>query len=55
MLQDEWKYVYSWPTGGVIVPQYDLEAETLSSILRANAMLDEDGFWWRSWHWWWRR
>ena len=48
---DEW--LYSWPTGGVTVPQYDLQAETLNSLLRANASLSPDGFWWRSWHWWW--
>ena len=58
-INDEWgwwedDWVYSWPTGGVTVPQYDLQAETLNSILRAAAMLSPDGFWWRSWHWWWR-
>ncbi len=47
---DDW--LYSWPTGEVTVPQYDLKAETLSSVLRAAAMLSPDGFWWRSWHWW---
>ncbi len=47
---DEW--VYSWPTGTIIVPQYDLEAETLSTVLRANAMLGPEGHWWRSWGWW---
>ena len=47
---DNW--LYSWPTGGVTVPQYDLQAETLHSVLRAAAMLSPDGFWWRSWHWW---
>jgi len=47
---DEW--VYSWPTGTVIVPQYDIEAETLSTVLRANAMLGPQGHWWRSWGWW---
>jgi hypothetical protein len=46
-------WLYSWPTGSVIVPQYDLQAETLNSILRANAMLSPEGHWWRSWHWWW--
>lgn len=45
-------WLYSWPTGGVSVPQYDLQAQTLSSILRANAMLDGQGMWRRSWHWW---
>ncbi len=50
---DEW--IYSWPTGTVIVPQYDLEAETLNSVLRANAMISPEGHWWRSWVWWWRR
>jgi hypothetical protein len=47
--EDEW--LYSWPTGTIIVPQYDLEATTLSEILRANALLSPDGHWWRSWHW----
>jgi hypothetical protein len=46
---DDW--VYSWPTGGVMVPQYDIMAETLNSILRANALLTPQGHWWRSWHW----
>jgi hypothetical protein len=50
---DEW--IYSWPTGTVIVPQYDLQAETLNSVLRANALLSPQGHWWRSWFWWWRR
>jgi len=59
-INDEWgwwedDWVYSWPTGGVTVPQYDLQAETLHSVLRAAAMLSPDGFWWRSWHWWWHR
>jgi hypothetical protein len=51
--EDEW--IYSWPTGTVIVPQYDLQAETLNSVLRANAMLGPEGHWWRSWNWWKRR
>ncbi len=50
---DDW--LYSWPTGTVIVPQYDLQAETLNSILRANALLSELGHWWRSYDWWRRR
>ncbi len=45
-------WLYSWPTGEVSVPQYDLQSETLHSILRANAMLTRTGHWWRSWHWW---
>jgi len=48
--QEDW--LYSWPTGGVTVPQYDLQGQTLNSILRAAAMLSPDGHWWRSWHWW---
>ncbi|MDD5082135.1 MAG: hypothetical protein PHU08_02050 [Dehalococcoidales bacterium] len=47
---DEW--LYSWPVAGVTVPQYDLQAETLSSILRAAAKLSSDGRWDRIWHWW---
>jgi len=50
---DDW--IYSWPTGTVIVPQYDLQAETLQSVLRANALLSPEGHWWRSYHWWSRR
>jgi hypothetical protein len=44
-------WMYSWPTGEVSVPMYDLQAQTLNSILRANAMLTKNGHWWRSWHW----
>lgn len=50
---DEW--LYSGQTGTVIVPQYDLQAETLNTVLRANATLGPEGTWWRSWHWWWHR
>ncbi|MFC1847676.1 hypothetical protein ACFLW5_02555, partial [Chloroflexota bacterium] len=46
---DNW--IYSYPAAGVTVPQYDLQGETLNSILRAAAMLSPDGHWWRSWHW----
>lgn len=42
---DEW--MYSWPTGTIIVPQYDLQATTLNEVLRANAMLSQWGHWWR--------
>ncbi len=48
--EDQW--LYSGQTGTIIVPQYDLEAETLNTVLRANAMLGPYGHWWRSWHWW---
>jgi hypothetical protein len=51
--EDYWddNWIYSWPTGEVSVPQYDLQAQTLNSILRASAMLQPNGYWWRSWHW----
>jgi len=54
-IDDEWDegWIYSWPTGTIIVPQFDLQAETLHSVLRANALLGPEGSWWRSWHWWW--
>jgi len=43
-IEDWWygDWLYSWPTGGVTVPQYDLQAETLESILRASAKLEGD-------------
>jgi hypothetical protein len=55
--EDYWddNWIYSWPTGEVSVPQYDLQAQTLNSILRASAMLQPNGYWWRSWHWHWHR
>lgn len=46
---DAW--LYGYPAAGATVPQYDIQAETLNSILRAAAMLQNDGHWWRSWHW----
>ena len=49
------EWLYSWPTGAISVPEYDLQARTLNDILRANAMLTPTGHWWRSWHWWRRR
>ncbi|MBA7673572.1 hypothetical protein ES703_81775 [subsurface metagenome] len=35
--KDNHRRIYSFPTAGVVVPQYDVKAETLSSILYANA------------------
>jgi hypothetical protein len=44
--------IYSFPTSGVSVPQYDLSAATLTSLLRSNVRLRTGGVWLRSWHWW---
>jgi hypothetical protein len=49
------EWVYSWPTGTVIVPQYDVQAQTLRSVLRANALLSPQGRYLRSYYWWRRR
>ena len=35
--KDNHRRIYSFPTAGVVVPQYDVKAETLSSILYASA------------------
>ena len=34
---DDQRNLYSFPTAGTLVPMYDLEVETLSSILSTNA------------------
>ena len=43
--------VYSWPTGEVMVPAYDILTETEHSILRSNAAITQSGIILRSWHW----
>ena len=48
---DQDKEVYSWPTGEVVVPAYDILTETEHSILRTNAMITVAGIEIRSWHW----
>jgi hypothetical protein len=45
------KEVYSWPTGEVVVPAYDILTETELSILRTNAAITQEGITIRSWHW----
>jgi len=35
--KDNHRKIYSFPTAGVVVPQYNMETETLSSILYTNA------------------
>ena len=45
------KEMYSWPTGEVVVPAYDILTETEHSILRANAAITLAGIEIRSWHW----
>ncbi|HEY82272.1 MAG TPA: DNRLRE domain-containing protein [Dehalococcoidia bacterium] len=45
------KNFYSWPTGTVIVPAYDLLSETELSALRTNAALTGTGIEVKSWHW----
>ena len=47
--QDE--MFYSWPTGEVIVPAYDILSETELVALRANAAITASGIAVRSWHW----
>jgi len=37
--KEDQRTLYSFPTAGTIVPMYDLDAETLSSILSTNAWL----------------
>ncbi|MCH8864550.1 MAG: hypothetical protein IIB13_04210, partial [Chloroflexi bacterium] len=43
--------VYSWPTGEVVVPAYDILTETELSILRTNAAITQAGITIKSWHW----
>ena len=43
--------VYSWPTGAVVVPAYDILTETEYSTLRTNAAITQAGITIRSWHW----
>ncbi len=42
---------YSWPTGDVIVPSYDVISETERLTLRTNAQITLDGIVTRSFHW----
>jgi len=42
---------YSWPTGEVIVPAYDVLSETERSALRTSASITLDGIVIRSYHW----
>jgi len=37
--KEDQRTLYSFPTAGTLVPMYDLETETLSSILATNAWL----------------
>jgi len=43
--------VYSWPTGEVVVPAYDILTETEYSTLRTNAAITLAGITLRSWVW----
>ena len=43
--------IYSWPTGEVVVPAYDILTETEHTILRSNAAITQAGIILRSWHW----
>ncbi|GAI32324.1 unnamed protein product, partial [marine sediment metagenome] len=43
--------VYSWPTGEVVVPAYDILTETEYAILRTNAAITVSGITIKSWHW----
>jgi len=43
--------VYSWPTGEVVVPAYDILTETEYATLRTNAAITQAGITIRSWHW----
>jgi len=43
--------VYSWPTGEVVVPAYDILSETEYSTLRTNAAITTSGIIIRSWVW----
>ncbi len=45
------KDVYSWPTGEVVVPAYDILTETEYSTLRTNAAITQLGISIKSWHW----
>ncbi|MBA7635261.1 hypothetical protein ES703_42862 [subsurface metagenome] len=43
--------IYSWPTGEVIVPAYDILTETEHSTLRTSAAITLEGITIRSWQW----
>ncbi len=45
------KEIYSWPTGEVVVPAYDILTETEHTTLRSNAAITQAGIILRSWHW----
>jgi hypothetical protein len=45
------KEAYSWPSGEVVVPAYDILTETELSTLRASAAITQAGITIRSWHW----
>ncbi|MFC1916191.1 DNRLRE domain-containing protein [Chloroflexota bacterium] len=42
--------IYSWPTGEVVVPAYDILTEAEYTILRVNAAITLSGIEIRSWH-----